>query len=62
MENSRRKFLKNIAYKAPVVVALGTLVIAPSANAKVSSNRRQRDNDARDDNRQSREDRLNDRP
>ena len=33
MENSRRKFLKNVAYKAPVVVALGTLVVAPAANA-----------------------------
>ena len=33
MENSRRKFLKNIAYKAPIVVALGTLVVVPSANA-----------------------------
>lgn len=32
-KNERREFLKKIAYKAPAVIALGTLVAPASANA-----------------------------
>ena len=31
--NERREFLKKIAYKAPAVIALGTLMAPASANA-----------------------------
>ena len=31
--NERREFLKKIAYKAPAVIALGTLIAPASANA-----------------------------
>ena len=34
---SRRKFLKDVAYKAPVVFALGSLMAPVSANASNSS-------------------------
>jgi len=36
MENSRRDFLKKIIYKAPVIVALGTLA-APVSKCAASS-------------------------
>lgn len=36
-KNERREFLKKIAYKAPVVIALGTLVAPASANASTIS-------------------------
>ncbi len=32
-KNERREFLKKIAYKAPAVIALGTLIAPASANA-----------------------------
>jgi hypothetical protein len=32
-KNERREFLKKIAYKAPAVIALGTLLAPASANA-----------------------------
>ncbi len=42
MENinieSRRKFLKNVAYKAPVVIALGGLVLPETAGASTFTN------------------------
>ena len=31
--NERREFLKKVAYKAPAVIALGTLMAPASANA-----------------------------
>ena len=34
---SRRKFLKDVAYKAPVVFALGSLMAPVSANASNAS-------------------------
>jgi hypothetical protein len=34
MKNERREFLKKIAYSAPVVVALGSLVEPTDADAK----------------------------
>jgi len=33
MKKSRREFLKQVVYKAPVVIALGTLVAPISASA-----------------------------